>query len=1661
MFGIRLTCRMNSWRWTLPLALLAVAAIHPVRAFGQTSTTWTGGNGNWSNAADWTNGVPNGNFNVFIDGGNPLASGVTLDISAGINNLTIDSDDSLSFNPNTALTVSGGTISNAGKIVINGGNATNTELILGANTTLSGGGTVTLSTIAAGGGNAFLQGNGATLTNTNNIIQGEGTIGNGSLTLVNQAGGTINANSTGSNGSITSLTLNGSGGVTNAGLLEATNSGTLQIFNTVNNSGGNIAANGSAASVLLFNGSDIQGGTLNTLSGGTIEVAGGNTTTLDGSTHGVLTVSKGSTYTSPLSTQTLIMGTINNNGNILLNGGSGTNTEMTLIGNTTLQGTGGGTVTLSSVSSPAGGNAYIQGNGSTLTNTNNIIQGDGTIGNGSLAVVNQSGGTIDANSSAASGQISSLTLNGSGGVTNAGLLEATNSGTLQIVNTVNNSGGNITANGSAASVQLFNGSDIQGGTLNTLSGGTIETAGGNTTTLDGSSQGALTLSKGSTYTSPLNTQTLILGTINNNGSIVLNGGAATNTEMTLVANTTLQGAGGGTVTLSTISGPSGGNAFIQGNTFTLTNTNTIQGSGIIGNGSLAVNNQAGGVINANSTGNNQPGGLSTVLTLNGSGGVTNAGLLEATNSGVLQIQNMTVHNAAGTGGNITANGGTVLVQNSTIQGGTLTNNGGTLETPGGFGGTVLDGRSVAQGGQGTLTINGTYTSDFNSGTTLFGTINNRGNIQLNGGIGTNTFLYLGTAGAPNLTLQGGGTLTLNTVGSPNGGNVFIQAAGTSFTLTNLDNTIEGSGIIGNGTLGLINQATINANSTGANSQVTYLDLNGSGGVTNTGLLEATNSGTLQIFNTVNNSGGNITANGSTASVQLFYGGDIQGGTLNTLNGGTMETASGNTATLDGSSHGALTLSKGSTYTSPLNTQTLILGVINNNGGIVLDGGAGTNTEMTLQTNTTLQGAGGGTVTLSTASSPAGGNAFIQGNGLTLTNTNNILRGAGIIGNGSLSLINGAGGTLLANSPGQTLLINGSGTITNNGTMQVASGSALHVQNGPFTNFAGTTLTGGTYNTSGTLEIDELGSSGGEIVTNAANITLNGPSSSFIDAAGKNALLNLSTNAPGSSFTVTGGQNFTTNSSDSASGAFTNNGTLTVGSSSSTFDVNGNLTNFNSATKTLTGGTYNVTGTLQFNGANIVTNSANITLTGTSSQIIDQLSNNGLANFATNAASASFTIMGGRNFTTAGNFTNSGTLIAYPGSTFTVNGNLTNFNSTTNTLTSGTYGVGGTLQFNGANIVTNAANIILAGSGKIVNQTATNALTNFVNNTGSFTLQNNASLTTAGAFSNAATLTINSGSTFTVGGTGMFTQTAGKTTDNGTLTLQSSGTLSLNGGSLFGSGTINGALTSSGTITPGGSSTATGILTDKGAYTQNSAGALDISIGGTTAGTQYDQLNSTASAKLGGTLTTNLINGFVPTVGQSFAIMNFSSETGTFASCDGRAGGTTCPINSSEHFNVTYNSTDVVLTVASGAASGPGPVSAASTVRPTYSGVAPSRLGSAVLGAAKTAPLSSIGRQVAINLSATATVRAFRNSTPAIGARSFVRAAARGVAYSRVSPNVAASRRNSTLGRNRLEYNLDVLSILGMGPRRLLGNRMSQPGSASATNFGYLTFGGIH
>ena len=107
--------------------------------------------------------------------------------------------------------------------------------------------------------------------------------------------------------------------------------------------------------------------------------------------------------------------------------------------------------------------------------------------------------------------------------------------------------------------------------------------------------------------------------------------------------------------------------------------------------------------------------------------------------------------------------------------------------------------------------------------------------------------------------------------------------GSGVTLTNTNNTIQGAGLIGdNGALTIVNQATIDANASGQSLNLSQ----GGGVVTNTGTLEATDGGTLNLFSKVTNTGGAITANGGTVNVDDAT---IVGGTLNTTGGDLMQT----------------------------------------------------------------------------------------------------------------------------------------------------------------------------------------------------------------------------------------------------------------------------------------------------------------------------------------------------------------------------------------------------------------------------------------------------------------------------------------------------------------------------------------------------------------------------------------------------------------------------------------------------------------------------------------------------------------------------------------------------------------------------------------------------
>ena len=145
---------------------------------------------------------------------------------------------------------------------------------------------------------------------------------------------------------------------------------------------------------------------------------------------------------------------------------------------------------------------------------------------------------------------------------------------------------------------------------------------------------------------------------------------------------------------------------------------------------------------------------------------------------------------------------------------------------------------------------------------------------------------------------------------------------------------------------------------------------------------------------------------------------------------------------------------------------------------------------------------------------------------------------------------------------------------------------------------------------------------------------------------------------------------------------------------------------------------------------------------------------------------------------------------------------------------------------------------------------------------------------------------------------LFTQTAGETVVDGQLNVNGA-PLDLQGGSLSGVGTIYGDVSNTGaSVEPG---TSAGTLTINGNYTQAAGGTLHIQLAGTG---QYDRLNLSGAATLDGTLYVEPTDGFAPEVGQQFTILTCASRTGEFATVSGPG-----------NYDVTYNATSIVLTIA--------------------------------------------------------------------------------------------------------------------------------------------------
>jgi len=758
-------------------------------------------------------------------------------------------------------------------------------------------------------------------------------------------------------------------------------------------------------------------------------------------------------------------------------------------------------------------------------------------------------------------------------------------------------------------------------------------------------------------------------------NLTLAGGTLTGTNnVTVTVSMTDQGGSlgdttggaGGTLTIApgasmSITGSTGIDSFSLDNFGTVTYSGS-GGMGAVSDGGAIFNNESGGIINVDDPTALFGSGFSLAGTFNNLAGGT---LVNNITAGTTTTCFGTFNNA-----------GTVEVTNGEL----LAVNGGTQS--GAF--------QVASGAE--MSFNGGQA--WNTGISFTGV----------SGIGTGTFHVGASGNTGNTTTTVTTSVTLPDLTIDSGNDVSLATA-TTLTVTgglNLGSTtdvsagiVDGSGdvvIPSGGTLDLLD-------GTLATSGVTTIQ---PGAVMNMGGGSAIGltTGTLNNDGTVNWTGAanfGITGNG------IFN--NLSDGTFNdAYNAGSHNLAGDGTSLF--SNAGVYNKSSANT---PGETDILTMLFNNSNTGTVnVNSGA-----LELQNGTNygkLNTASGATLKLFGYSFYTTSNYYLDA-GTTFTGTGNVVVGGGDVTlNAAITAANfdlqqGQGGTLIANAPltvtknftwdGGAISGTAPVTLAKTGTLTITEASTPTLDSGSTLDLLGKTFWegNGTFQNLGTINNE-----GGAAMTIEGNETLSG-SGTFNNGG--------SLTSSGSGTTSLGG---TFNDAYHAVA-----GTVTV--KEDTLDFTGTVGQVNAGTlaagKWIVDGNTSLSGTLDFTAYDstpltTIGRPASVTLSGPNS-----LLGTALAGLTTNQGS--FSLLAGASFTTAGNFSNTGTLTLAPvtaGATLSVNGDF----STTGVLTidlagtsskptygtvsaSGNITLGGTLKLGGSvkPSVGSAMNILLAGS----------------------------------------------------------------------------------------------------------------------------------------------------------------------------------------------------------------------------------------------------------------------------------------------------------------------------------------------------------------------------
>ncbi len=481
-----------------------------------------------------------------------------------------------------------------------------------------------------------------------------------------------------------------------------------------------------------------------------------------------------------------------------------------------------------------------------------------------------------------------------------------------------------------------------------------------------------------------------------------------------------------------------------------------------------------------------------------------------------------------------------------------------------------------------------------------------------------------------------------------------------------------------------------------------------------------------------------------------------------------------------------------------------------------------------------------------------------------------------------------------------------------------------------------TLSTGTWKVRGGANLDLVGTT---ILTNETTVELSDAGSAFaaLDSLQTNGVAGVLTFDTGRDFTSTGafvndgaltargtGTNFAsagtllntgtlnveTGATATSGGDLTQNGTVVI-DTGSVLDVAPGSALTNLAAGTLSGGTYDIKGTLLVDNGDVATVGADVTIDGASANIINRTTGlSGIDSVVTGVnASGKLTVRNRPTFTTGGDFlvAGAGQLGVGAGTTFVVDGALLNIAA--GTFTDGNFDINGTLQANDAAISVIAGTLNLDDpAGAIVDQFGGDALAGLdeLTGAGNLRISNGRDLTTAGALSNAGGLTVGprtpTNDTILTVGT-VFSQSAGLTNvdggllmvtgdlnqtggvihlGGGTSRVEVGGAMNLTGGMLTGNGEINGAVFNGGSIGPGGSA---GLLTIVGNMLQQPGGAVQIELGGIIPVALHDVIDIQGdlafSGLSAGTFILTLIDGFTPSLGQTFDVILYDNAVGDF------------------------------------------------------------------------------------------------------------------------------------------------------------------------------------